>query len=296
MKKVSISEFWLKVAGLLFMTLDHIGVFLQGDPAFADGSLPDNVGFWLRCVGRLAMPLFLFMLAEGMHKTHDRGNYLMRLGLLWGVVFFVELGLYLIPSTRYLSMPQPFTDLILCALFVYLLERKEPWAKALSLLPLGWILLSYAASFAEGMEGYLVTWTEYVPPFVRSSYSLYALLGFLAFYYGPRLADYIHKKSALPEEGEEGNGATEAPQRLRNILSSLLFLIAVLLLWAVHRLAPIPDPLSMGLQTYGLLSLFLVIPYDGTRGYDKKWWRYFNYLYYPVHIAILALAFGLMIL
>ena len=90
--------------------------------------------------------------------------------------------------------------------------------------------------------------------------------------------------------------ATEAPQRLRNILSSLLFLIAVLLLWAVHRLAPIPDPLSMGLQTYGLLSLFLVIPYDGTRGYDKKWWRYFNYLYYPVHIAILALAFGLMIL
>ncbi len=301
MKKASLSEFWLKCFGLLFMTVDHIGVFLQGDPAFADGSLPDTVGFWLRCVGRLAMPLFLFMLAEGMHKTHDRENYLLRLGILWGGVFLVELGLYLIPSTRYLSMPQPFTDLILCALFVYLLERKEWWAKALSALPLAWILVSYATGFAEGMEGYLVTWTAYFPPFLRSSYSLYALLGFLAFYYGPKLADWIHGKAAMleaQEKGseEEGEGADKAPQRLRNMVSSLLFLVAVLVLWAIHRLAPIPDPLSMGLQTYGLLSLFLIIPYDGTRGYDKKWWRYFNYLYYPMHIAILALSFGLMIL
>jgi hypothetical protein len=60
----------LKVIALVAMTLDHIGVIL----------LPT----WtvLRIVGRLAFPIFAYMVAEGCHYTHDRRRYLAGIALL----------------------------------------------------------------------------------------------------------------------------------------------------------------------------------------------------------------------
>ena len=54
-------------AGTMF--IDHIGV------ALFPGVL------WLRCVGRLAFPMFAFFLAEGVRLTHSRKRYLQRLVL-----------------------------------------------------------------------------------------------------------------------------------------------------------------------------------------------------------------------
>ena len=54
-------------AGTMF--IDHIGV------ALFPGVL------WLRCVGRLAFPIFAFFLAEGFRLTHSRKRYLQRLVL-----------------------------------------------------------------------------------------------------------------------------------------------------------------------------------------------------------------------
>ena len=60
---------WLKLIAACSMLIDHLGaVFFQ-----------DAV--WMRCVGRLAMPIFCFFVAEGYYHTHDRKKYLLRMGV-----------------------------------------------------------------------------------------------------------------------------------------------------------------------------------------------------------------------
>lgn len=60
----------LKVIAMIAMTCDHVGLQL----------LP-QLGF-LRIIGRLAFPIYAYMIAEGCRYTHDRGRYFFRLASL----------------------------------------------------------------------------------------------------------------------------------------------------------------------------------------------------------------------
>lgn len=73
----------LKIIAMITMTCDHIGV--QIFPQF----------LWLRCIGRLALPIYAYMIAEGCRHTRDRKKYLLRLlgmGALCQVVYLVAMG------------------------------------------------------------------------------------------------------------------------------------------------------------------------------------------------------------
>ena len=76
----------LKLIAMLTMTMDHIGAIL----------LPQYR--LLHVIGRLSMPIYAYMIAEGCHYTHDRRAYLLRLAglaLLCQVVYaVVEHSLY----------------------------------------------------------------------------------------------------------------------------------------------------------------------------------------------------------
>ena len=292
-KKLYLSEFWLKILALVFMTIDHIGLFLDMNPANVSGSLGDTFSIIFRSIGRIAMPLFLFMLAEGLHKSHDRGNYILRIAVLWAIIFVAELVLFFIPQTSMYSFAQPFSDLLACALFIYFLEKKGA-LKFLALLPLTWIILSYAAGVANNMPGYEVTWTTYFPEFCWTGYSLFGFLIFLGFYYAPYLARiFLNKSQLLSETSIEEYQKTTNYQWLVNLIGSVIFVLITILLWGIVNLSSLPDPLNMSRQTYALFSFLPLYFYNGSRGYDKKWWRYFNYFYYPVHIVFLALIFWL---
>ena len=59
----------LKIIAMISMVFDHAGdIFFPGV-------------LWPRMIGRLAMPLFSFCIAEGYIHTHDRKKYLLRIGL-----------------------------------------------------------------------------------------------------------------------------------------------------------------------------------------------------------------------
>ena len=73
----------LKILAMIAMTCDHVGLQL----------LP-QVGL-LRIIGRLAMPIYAYMIAEGCRHTRSRGKYLLRLagmGALCQAVYFVAMG------------------------------------------------------------------------------------------------------------------------------------------------------------------------------------------------------------
>ena len=70
----------LKLLAALFMTIDHVGVLL----------LPHVIV--LRILGRLALPIFAFMIAEGCRYTRNRLRYfgsVFALGVLCQIVYYL---------------------------------------------------------------------------------------------------------------------------------------------------------------------------------------------------------------
>ena len=73
----------LKIIAMITMTCDHVGMQI----------FPHLV--WLRLIGRLAMPIYAYMIAEGCRHTRDRKKYLLRLlgmGVLCQVVYLIAMG------------------------------------------------------------------------------------------------------------------------------------------------------------------------------------------------------------
>ena len=73
----------LKIIAMITMTCDHVG--MQIFPHL----------LWLRIIGRLAMPIYAYMIAEGCRHTRDRKKYLLRLlgmGVLCQAVYLAAMG------------------------------------------------------------------------------------------------------------------------------------------------------------------------------------------------------------
>lgn len=85
-KKRGLSGAVLKWIALVTMLIDHIGLTVVYQALIYDRDLWLNDTMMtlyavLRSVGRLAFPLFCFLLAEGFRHTSSRGKYLLRLAV-----------------------------------------------------------------------------------------------------------------------------------------------------------------------------------------------------------------------
>ena len=68
-KKQILDGTMLKIIAMVSMVFDHVGdLFFPGV-------------MWLRMIGRLAMPIFSFCIAEGYAHTRDKNRYLLRMGI-----------------------------------------------------------------------------------------------------------------------------------------------------------------------------------------------------------------------
>ena len=73
----------LKLIALITMTIDHVGMMLLPQLRI------------LRAIGRIAFPIFAYMIAEGCRYTHSRKKYLLSmLGIaaLYQIVCFFAMG------------------------------------------------------------------------------------------------------------------------------------------------------------------------------------------------------------
>ena len=73
----------LKIIALISMTCDHVGLQLFPDVLF------------MRILGRLALPIYAYMIAEGCRYTRNRRKYLLRMASLAAVcqvVYFFAMG------------------------------------------------------------------------------------------------------------------------------------------------------------------------------------------------------------
>ena len=283
-----LSSFWLKVIALLTMTIDHIGYLL---PAY---NMNHTVEVIFRIIGRIALPLFCFMIAEGAIHTKNFKKYTFRLGLMASVVSIVILFSDAIPffKNNGLSMRFEgviFLDLLLGALSVYLLRQNKWYIKVLAILPVLYGIASEIAGLYDGCGCYGEVW--WIPYFMRTQYGWYGITLIIGFY----LAHFFCKQAILIASDVskipyEGYIDSDFERKTLNAISIIVLILITLLKYFITRL--IPEKFiqyDFAIQLFAILAGAFILLYNGRRGYNKKWFQYGSYLYYLMHLPLVYL-------
>ena len=165
METAVISKTWkflsgssLKVLAMASMLTDHLALFLwKGEPwcqsvLFSLGHRDITVYVLLRMFGRIAFPLFAFLLVEGFLHTRNRQRYGMRL-LLLAVISEVPWNLIWGGGLLYPTQNVVFT-LLLGYLGLCALERYEGDSRSLLACLLGLLIVSAFLRADYGCSGY----------------------------------------------------------------------------------------------------------------------------------------------
>ena len=290
---IVLSSFWLKIVALLTMTIDHVGYMLQGY-----GIQP--VGDIFRIIGRLALPLFCFMIAEGAIHTKNFNRYALRLGIMASAVSLIIIGSNEIPFFKNagLSMRNEgviFIDLLLGAVSVYLLRQKKWYIKLLAILPLAYGIASFVALELEACWCYgEVLWLPY---FMRGQYGWYSVLLIIGFYFAHYLAQaFIKLASSITQIPYEAYEGSYFERNTLNVVSAILLAFITMLYYVVCVFTPEKYAFWMGfedIQLYAILAGVFILLYSGLRGYNKKWFQYGSYIYYLLHMLIIGIIFYL---
>ena len=222
----------LKWIALLSMFIDHfaaifyVGSYYAGTPLFTHSAY-----IVLRAIGRLAFPLYAFLLAEGFRHTRSVEKYLLRL-FLFGVLSEVPFDLAFRRSWIDWSYQNVYFTLCLGLAAVWLWQRAmqggDGRAWTARVLP-GLLGIAAAAAAAE---------------FGHTDYGMWGVLTVAAM--------VLFRESAWQRD-----------------LFAGCFLLG-----------------SAAMEVFGLPSLALLHLYNGRRGRQAK---YFFYLFYPLHLFLLAL-------
>lgn len=260
------TSFALKIIAIVSMTLDHFAKIigqggplqLYSDPVSAMNS-PDALRMTsfilhlMEVLGRMAFPLFAFMLAEGCAKTRSMPRYLGRLALFAVIsepFYYFAFGFEpsvagLFGNLAQLRFTNVFFTLFIGALAVYIFQKLTAkfGVKGWIIAGITVVFLSFAAGFFKtdyGAMGVLLIAALYLTRGRRGVQCAVVALWAAALYPGGRLL--TSGLSGALSGFEEGLGAC---------------------------LACIP-----------------IMLYNGERGRRMKW---AFYVYYPAHLLVLTL-------
>ena len=134
-KRGVLCQEWLKGIACLTMLIDHTAVVF---------GLP----MWLRVIGRLAFPIYCFLISEGVAHTRNAGKYFLRLGIM--AVISEPIYDFVLYGNRNIWLHQNVLWLLLLgAVMLVLMDRvRQPVGKLLIVVPCyflaDWLHLSYA--------------------------------------------------------------------------------------------------------------------------------------------------------
>ena len=280
-----LTAFQLKVLAVVFMTIDHIGAFAFELPAVAA-----HYGL-LRGVGRLAAPLFLFLVAQSMRHTRSKGRFLLRLYLaaVGSSLFVAGMNLLFGERLNYFTPGNILFTFAYTALYIILLEKLAAAIRARDGKAAALCLLALAASALPTVLAEPVRQTVMPEePSTRTLFLIDGLVGALLPSFGG--VDYGLGLILL------GVALYFAGTKNRQCLVFFLFCAACyagVILSARLGLDLYSVP-SFGFfttffnrtQLRMVFALPLMLLYNGQRGRSGKW---FFYLYYPLHREIIFL-------
>lgn len=265
-KHLFLNAFTLKIIAILSVLSDHIAFAFVRD---------DNLHNAMRLFGRLAFPLFAFFIVQGIIHSQNRNKYLLRLT-------YIYLIMQLFITISYGFAGQSFANVFMtllsgAALLTYVHERR--WKEVYLLLPAA---ITIATNIA-----YLYITNDVLLMFT-GDYGNYGLFMIIAFYAAYRLTNvYLTYKSAEYFGTEETTVFNEDYERVFNTFSSISLFVTHGIWYILVVLGS--KSTVYGMQHFALLTILLLFFYNGKLGHNSKVWRWIYYLFFPVHLALLAL-------
>jgi len=230
----------LKWVAILTMFLDHLGATVVLELYLRQPTMAlYDCYYGLRTVGRVAFPIFCFLLVEGFFHTRDRKKYALRLGLFC-LLAEIPFDLAIEKTVFYPQGQNVFFTLLLGFLAIWF-----SWelSRRLNLHPAAATALAAIPAVAGGE----LLMTDYA--------------GF-----GVGLIAALFVGRSLVREPGMGRG-----------MAQLLLGSTSILVYCVME--------NNDIEHWAVLGLVLALLYNGQRGRGNKW---FFYLFYPIHLLLLA--------
>lgn len=143
-----LDSFQLKCIAIVSMALDHTGAVLY----------PSQI--WLRCLGRIAFPIFCFLIVEGFFHTHDVRRYMGRLGV-FALISEIPYDLAFRGVPLECAHQNVFFTLLIGIGMMVLLERNREWpVKAVILLLAMWLAVLIRSDY--NFRGILLIFVFYI--------------------------------------------------------------------------------------------------------------------------------------
>ena len=237
--RFNISSFTLHVLAMGLMLCDHIWATL----------LPAEE--WLTCIGRIAYPIFAFMIVEGYTHTHDLRRYMLRI-LLWACLSEIPFNIMYGGSAFYPYHQNVLWTFLESLLLIILIEKcRRRFKKVLAtILFAGIVVWGFILGYATMVDYYGV-----------------GILTVLIFYF-----------------------FREQTWKNRIIQFICLYILNIELLGGYCYIFRIfGHDIEFAQQGLAMLSLIPIWLYKGRQGFHNKIVQWACYAFYPVHIMILIL-------
>lgn len=261
--KIGITSNCLKVIVLLIMIIDHIGMFTFGKIEY-------DTYYLLRSIGRIAMPIFAYLVVQGYFYTKDLKRYVFRLFCLavitQVIIFIIKFLCEVIFYTRVLDICNTlnvvFSYTFSIIIILILDNRKISNNSIIDVIIKTSTLITIIFAYIKLNIEY-----ELRIPFI--------ILGF-----------YIIEKVFMSKEGKLLH-KKEYKTYKRKILEKIIYLISIFM---ILYISIIPIKQTPGCKYATLGSIVLIALYNGYKGKNSKWGQYLFYIIYPLQYIILYLA------
>lgn len=279
----NMDSFFLKMVALFFMTVDHFAKFFSDMPAIY------NIAPYLHMLGRIAAPLFLFLLVYSARYTHNKKHFLFRLYIaavlisvfecFCKVFLFKNLG---IPMYKNIV----FTFFYIVA-YIYLIEniakpKYRLWSIlgiiAITILPDKlWYFVDHTAFFHSILDYNYVLGRDLldiiIPNQFHSEYGLpFILLGIVMYFAKNKKWQCIFFTAFC---------------LFWPLLNKIIYTFKLLeLKYFLWEHIPGISNFMLYIQWFMILALPFMLLYNGKSDNRCKW---FFYAYYPIHRNVLFL-------
>ena len=229
----------LKILAMFFMLLDHMWATI----------VPGNQ--WMTMLGRLAFPIFAFLIVEGYVHTSDVKKYMKRL-LLFGLISEIPFNLIMTGSIIFPFHQNVMFTLLLGLLCIRALDQykqNRSWkTRGLTILKIFLFLLIGTIGFVD--------------------YGATGILTIIAF--------YLFRNFRFAWIGQ---------------LVSLVLLFIIYFKGQSIIIPLFGTEYFFPIQGFGVLALIPIWLYNGERGKKSKALQYGFYAFYPVHMLVLYLIY-----